>query len=114
MNTYDKLTSELSFADHPSFRQSLNSFDWLWAVIISSGAALVYWLYGTDMDGFELAILAITAPALIGLGWFWKSIRVYTLIVMGLSLLALFLYDSYRAQAEANFFLKYLLDFLRK
>lgn len=110
MNTYDKLTSELSFADHPSFRQSLNSFDWLWAVIISSGAALVYWLYGTDMDGFELAILAITAPALIGLGWFWKSIRVYTLIVMGLSLLALFLYDSHRAQAEANFFLKYLFS----
>ena len=110
MSTYDKSTNDLSFLHHPPLWQSLNTFDWLWSLIISSGAALVYWLYGAYMDGFELAILAIATPALIGLGWFWKSFRVYTLIVLALSLLALFLYDSSRTQADTNFFLKYLLS----
>ncbi|SKA77286.1 cytochrome c-type biogenesis protein CcsB [Thiothrix eikelboomii] len=110
MSTYNKSTTDLSFLHHPMPWQSLNTFDWLWSLIISSGVVLVYWLYGAYMDGFELAILAIATPALIALGWFWKSFRLYTLIVLALSLLALFLYDSSRTQADTNFFLKYLLS----
>lgn len=110
MSTYDKSTNDLSFFHRPTLWQSLNTFDWLWAVIISSGAALVYWLYGAYMDGFEVAILATATPALIAFGWVWKSFRLYTLMVLTLSLLALFLYDNSRAQADTNFFLKYLLS----
>ena len=110
MSSYDKLSADLAFEKRPSFWQSLTSVDWLWAIIITASAAVVYWLYGAYMDGFEIAILAATTPALIGLGWHWKSIRFYTVIVFALSLLALFLYDGSRTQAETNFFLKYLFS----
>ena len=110
MSSYDKLSADLAFEKRPSFWQSLTSVDWLWAVIITASAAAVYWLYSAYMDGFEIAILAATTPALIGLGWYWKSIRFYTVIVFALSLLALFLYDGSRTQAETNFFLKYLFS----
>ena len=110
MSTYEKLSNEFSFERPPSVLQSLNWFDWVWALVIAAGAGLVYWLYASYMDNFELAILAASAPALIGLGWFWKSIRAYTLIVLVLSGLALFLYEGNRAQAEINFFLRYLFS----
>lgn len=108
MSSYDKVTNPLSFEPNPSWLQRLNALDWLWALAISSGAGV--WLYQQPMDNFELAILLGTTPALIGLGWFWKSIRVYSLVVITLSLIALFLYSSQRELAETNFFLKYLLS----
>lgn len=110
MSTYEKLSNDFRLEQTPSILHSLNWLDWVWALAMTAGAGSVYWLYGRYMDGFELAILAATTPALIGLGWFWKSIRAYTLIVLILSLLALFLYDSNRAQADTNFFLKYLFS----
>ncbi len=108
MSSYDKVTNPLSFEPNPSWLQRLNALDWLWALAISSGAGV--WLYQQPMDNFELAILLGTTPALIGLGWFWKSIRIYSLVVITLSLVALFLYSGQRELAETNFFLKYLLS----
>lgn len=108
MSSYDKVTNPLSFEPNPSWLQRLNALDWLWALAISSGAGV--WLYQQPMDNFELAILLGTTPALISLGWFWKSIRVYSLVVITLSLIALFLYSDQRELAETNFFLKYLLS----
>lgn len=108
MSSYDKVTNPLSFEPNPSWLQRLNALDWLWALAIISGAGV--WLYQQPMDNFELAILLGTTPALIGLGWFWKSIRAYSLVVITLSLVALFLYSGQRELAETNFFLKYLLS----
>ena len=108
MSSYDKLTNEFNFTPEPSFLQRLNWLDWLWALAITVGAGV--WLYRQAMDGFELAILAGTTPALIGLGWFWKSIRFYAFTVIALSLLSLALYSGQRELAETSFFLKYLLS----
>ncbi|HMT91961.1 c-type cytochrome biogenesis protein CcsB [uncultured Thiothrix sp.] len=108
MSSYNKVTNPLSFEPNPSWLQRLNALDWLWALAIISGVGV--WLYKQPMDHFELAILLGTSPALIGLGWFWKSIRVYSLVVITLSLVALFLYSGQRELAETNFFLKYLLS----
>ncbi|HPY39171.1 MAG TPA: c-type cytochrome biogenesis protein CcsB [Thiolinea sp.] len=110
MSTYDKLAAELAFEKRPAFWQGLTALDWLWALVITGGAAVVYWLYGSYMDSFELIILAATTPALISLGWYWKPIRPYTLVVLSLSLLALALYAGNRAHADTNFFLKYLFS----
>ena len=108
MSSYNMVTNPLSFEPNPSWLQRLNALDWLWALAIISGVGV--WLYKQPMDHFELAILLGTSPALIGLGWFWKSIRVYSLVVITLSLVALFLYSGQRELAETNFFLKYLLS----
>ena len=108
MSSYNKVTNPLSFEPNPSWLQRLNALDWLWALAIISGVGV--WLYKQPMDHFELAILLGTSPALIGLGWFWKSIRGYSLVVITLSLVALFLYSGQRELAETNFFLKYLLS----
>jgi cytochrome c-type biogenesis protein CcsB len=62
------------------------------------------------MDGFEVAILAGTAPTLIGLGWAWKPLRPLSLAVAGLSLAAIGLYGTSLSSAESNFFLKYLIS----
>lgn len=108
MSSFDKVTSPLSFEPSRHWLQRLGWLDWLWAALLLCGA--VVWFYRQPLDSFELAILAGTTPALIGLGWFWKSIRTYTLAVISLSLLALFLYSGQHEVAEANFFLKYLLS----
>lgn len=108
MSSYSKVDDQFTFDSQTHFLQRLSGLDWLWALGIISGACL--WFYTQPMDNFELAILLATTPALIGLGWFWKSIRIYTLAVIALSLLSLSLYHGQRELAETKFFLKYLLS----
>jgi cytochrome c-type biogenesis protein CcsB len=97
------------FDDRALWRR-LNSFDWLWALLVLAGAVYTYMHYVDLMDGFESAILAGTAPALIGLGWAWKPMRPLSLVVAGLSLAAIGLYGTSLSSAESNFFLKYLIS----
>ncbi len=108
MSRYDKVMSPLSLKPTPHWLQTLSGLDWLWAALIMGGAGI--WFYKQPMDGFELAILWGVTPTLIGLGWFWKPIRSYSLAVIALSLFALFLYNGQAEFAETNFFLKYLLS----
>ena len=96
------------FDDRALWRR-LSAFDWLWALLALAGAVYAYVHYADLMDGFEVAILAGTAPALIGLGWAWKPMRPLTLAVAGLSLAAIGLYGTSLGSAESNFFLKYLI-----
>ena len=110
MNTYPPLSKPLLFESRQSFLRTLNLSDWLWAALIVAGAASVFWLYGQQMDSYEIAILSTTTPALIGFGWFWKPIRLYTLSIAVLSLFALFLYGGDRTLADSSFFLKFLLS----
>jgi len=97
------------FDDRALWRR-LNSFDWLWALLVLAGAVYTYMHYADLMDGFEVAILAGTAPVLIGLGWAWKPMRPLSLAVAGLSLAAIGLYGTSLSTAESNFFLKYLIS----
>ncbi|HWS03036.1 MAG TPA: c-type cytochrome biogenesis protein CcsB [Gammaproteobacteria bacterium] len=97
------------FDDRALWRR-LNSFDWLWALLVLAGAVYTYMHYADLMDGYEVAILAGTAPVLIGLGWAWKPMRPLSLAVAGLSLAAIGLYGASLGTAESNFFLKYLIS----
>lgn len=96
--------------DERALWRRLNSFDWLWALLVVTGAAFTYRHYADLMDGYEIAILAAMAPVLIGMGWAWKPMRSLSLAVAGLSLAAIGLYGNSLHTAESNFFLKYLIS----
>ncbi|MBI5041215.1 MAG: c-type cytochrome biogenesis protein CcsB [Gammaproteobacteria bacterium] len=97
------------FDDRALWRR-LNAFDGLWALLVLAGAVYTYAHYADLMDGFEIAILAGTTPALIGLGWAWKPMRPLSLAVASLSLAAIGLYGNNLNADDSNFFLKYLIS----
>lgn len=96
--------------DERSLWQRLDWFDWLWALLAVAGSVYAYVHYAELMDGYEVAILAGSAAALIGLGWAWKPMRPLSLAVTALSLAAIGLYGDSLAAADSNFFLKYLIS----
>ncbi len=96
--------------------QSRSLFDWLFALGVLLGTAYAFQRYNTSMDVYEKGILIGTAPALVALGWFWRSLRVLTLAVGAAALLAIALYsrttDGFGADLAAGeqvFGLKYFL-----
>jgi len=93
-----------------------SGLDWAFAALVLIGSAFAFWRYGASMDGYEQGILACSVPALILLGWAWAPLRLLTVVVTSLSLLALAFYSAQRdgfgadlQAAERVFLLKYLL-----
>jgi hypothetical protein len=93
-----------------------SGLDWAFAALVLIGSAFAFWRYGASMDGYEQGILACSVPALILLGWAWAPLRLLTVVVASLSLLALAFYSAQRdgfgadlQAAERVFLLKYLL-----
>jgi len=48
-----------------------------------AGSIYAISLYGSYMDAYEKGILFLTAASFIGLGWFWKPMRVLLPAVAG-------------------------------
>ena len=94
----------------PSFWQTLNVFDWLWALAMLGGAAYVFTRYGGDMDGYEIAIMAGTTLSLIGIGWTWTPMRMLSIGVIAITLFALSRYGGNLAVGENDFFLRFMLS----
>jgi cytochrome c-type biogenesis protein CcsB len=92
------------------FLKQRSLFDWTWALLIMAGAVFAFSQYRHLMDGFEIAILFGTGMLTVWLGWFWPSLRTFTLAIAGLSLFAISRYGADLSAADANFFLKYLLS----
>ncbi|MBF6650559.1 c-type cytochrome biogenesis protein CcsB [Methylobacter sp. BlB1] len=93
-----------------SFLKQRSLFDWTWALLIMAGAVFAFSQYRHLMDGFEIAILFGTGMLTVWLGWFWPSLRTFTLAIAGLSLFAISRYGADLSTADSNFFLKYLLS----
>jgi len=93
-----------------SFISALSIFDWVWAALLFAGTVYAYQYYAGLMDAYEVGILFGAGLSLIALGWFWKATRIFMLIVAALSLLAINMYAGDLAQAEQNFFLKFLIS----
>ncbi len=91
-----------------------NWLDWLFAALVLAGGLFALQRYGAFMDGYEKGILIAAVPSLVWLGWFWRPLRVLMLVVAGLSLLAIALYQQdgagALARAETVFGLKYFLS----
>jgi len=84
--------------------------DWLFAVIVVAGGITAFSLYHGAMDGYEKGILLGTIPSAIALGWFWRPLRILMLVVAGLSLTGIALYQGDLARAETVFWLKYFIS----
>ncbi len=76
-----------------SWLKQLTLFDWIFAVALLVGSVYAYNEYGRYMDDYEVGILFGSAFAFIGLGWNWKPSRLLFVVVTGLSLLAISIYN---------------------
>ncbi len=101
---------ELTINRPSPFLKRLALADWLFALALTIGAGIAFYLYDPWMDIYEEAILIATVPALTWLGWFWKPIRLFTAVSFGAALLAIYFYHGDLARMEQAFFLKYLIS----
>ena len=101
---------ELTINRPTPFLKRLALADWLFALALTIGAGIAFYLYDPWMDIYEEAILIATVPALTWLGWFWKPIRLFTAVSFGAALLAIYFYHGDLARMEQAFFLKYLIS----
>ena len=62
------------------------------------------------MDGYEKGILFLITGMLWVLGWYFKPIRTLLIVVTGLSLFSINLYDGQLPRAEQVFWLKFLIS----
>ena len=99
----------------PGYFARRDVWDWLFAVLLIAGAVWAFVQYGSSMDFYEEAILVGTVPSLIWLGWFWRPLRLLTVVVAALSLLAIWLYQTPAGGADLGradqvFLLKYFIS----
>lgn len=99
-----------NYPQSQSWLRRLSWMDWLYAVALVVGAVYTLKLYGDYMDIYEKAILVGTAISMAGLGWHWKAVRVLMVVIIGVSLWSISLYQGDLARAEQAFLLKYLIS----
>ena len=85
-------------------------FDWLYALLLVAGSAYSYSLYGSYMDEYEKGILFLITGMLWVLGWYFKPVRMLLIVVTGLSLFSINLYQGQLPRAEEVFWLKFLIS----
>jgi cytochrome c-type biogenesis protein CcsB len=99
----------------PGYFARRDVWDWLFALVLIAGAAWAFLQYDHAMNGYEKAILVGCVPAMIWLGWFWRPLRLLTVVVGALALLAIWLYQTPAggadlARADQAFLLKYFIS----
>ncbi|MBX9871630.1 MAG: c-type cytochrome biogenesis protein CcsB [Burkholderiaceae bacterium] len=87
-----------------------NLYDWLFALLMAGGGLYAFANYQHAMDVYEKAILLLSIPSVIMLGWFWRPLRTLIIVVAALSLLGIASYQKDLARAESVFWLKYFLS----
>lgn len=107
MNT---ATTTTTIALHEGFFTRRTLFDWVFAVIVAGGGFYAFVQYNQYMDVYEKGILVGTVPAMVWLAWFWRPLRVLTLVVAGFALLGVWSYQGELARADSVFWLKYFLS----
>lgn len=84
--------------------------DYFFAIILLVSCIYLHKTLGTWLDGYEKAILWGSTLGIIGLGWFWKPLRLFIPLCFLFSLLAISQYNGQLAHANTAFLLKYLLS----
>ncbi len=103
----DHLLEDLS---RPALWRRLEVADWLWAILVASVTGWVFVDFNGMLGIYQQIILLGAGAGLIGLGWYWKPMRVFSLTVAGLSLLAIWLYGGQYAAGESNPILNWALS----
>ena len=101
--------------DLPGYLARRDIGDWLFAAVLTLGAVWAFLQYDHAMNGYEKAILVGCVPSMVWLGWFWRPLRVLSVVVAALALLAIWLYQTPAggadlARADQAFLLKYFLS----
>ena len=105
-----ELTQNPSYEDSPGLLRSRSLFDWIFAALLAAGALFALNRYGEFMDIYEKGILLAAVPTFVGLGWYWRPVRVLMLLIGALSISAISLYNGNLEMAQSRFWLKYLLS----
>ncbi len=89
-------------------------YDWIFLLLIVGGDAYVLSQFGQNMNYYVKLIFLGATTALMFLGWGWTAIKNLALVVTGLSLFGIWLYQGpsgqpVLARSEQVFFLKYFL-----
>ncbi len=92
-----------------NLEQSRPLSQWLWRLFVVLAAVLLFVMYGTVLDGYEIGIVLFTAASLVALGQNWPGFRVHIASVALFSLLAVKLYGDSLAAADQTFLLNYIL-----
>ena len=95
---------------HESWLSRRNLFDWVFAALVLAGGAFAFMRHAGSMDNYEKPILVAALVSVIGICWFWRPLRVLTLVVAAASLLAISSYQGDLARADSVFWLKYFLS----
>lgn len=95
---------------NPGYFSSRTFLDWGFALLALLGTAFAFSRYQMAMDVYEQGILLFALPAVVWLAWFWRPLRTLMLVVTGLALLAIYLYQGDLARSEQVFLLKYFLS----
>ncbi len=82
---------------------------WSWRLIVVAATVILFALYGSILDIYEVSIVLFTAASLIALGQNWPGFRYHVAAVTVLSLLAVKVYGVDLANADNQFLLNYLL-----
>ncbi|MFC5512938.1 c-type cytochrome biogenesis protein CcsB [Massilia jejuensis] len=98
------------YKETPGYFRRLGAADWLFGAGLLAAVLFALNRYAGYMDGYERAILLLTAPTFAALGWHWKPVRWLIPLVALLSLWAISLYGGTLAAAEQKFLLKYMLS----
>jgi cytochrome c-type biogenesis protein CcsB len=101
-------TLPLPNGNRPFWRE-LKLGDHLFATFVLAAALGAFNRFHVFMDAYEQGILLGAALGLIGLGWFWKPVRVLFPACGLLALAAIGAYHGDLARGQSAFFLKYLL-----
>ncbi len=105
-----ELIQNPSFEESPGLLKSRSLFDWIFAALLAAGALFALNRYGEFMDIYEKVILLAAVPTFVGLGWYWRPMRVLMLLIGALSISAISLYNGNLEMAQSRFWLKYLLS----
>ena len=105
-----ELTQNPGYEETPGLLKSRSLLDWVFAALLAVGALFALNRYGEFMDIYEKGILLAAVPTFVGLGWYWRPVRVLMLLIGALSIGAITLYNGNLEMAQSRFWLKYLLS----
>lgn len=113
-HTIDLKKTDAVDIQQPGYFARRNLWDWMFAALVVAGFVYTYWLFRDHLDRYELGLLIGTVPSLIALAWFWRPLRLLTVVVAVVSLTAIWLYQvdgvGVPERAQEVFLLEYLIS----
>ncbi len=86
------------------------AMQWSWWLLMALAAGLLFMMYGSILDGYEIGIVIFSAAMLGWMGQNWPGFRVHIAVTTALSLIAVQIYGNDLSAGDSQFFLNYILS----